>query len=75
VGHAEFAQCDAPAGASYNGEVVVKGDDGTTRTLKYKKAMVATGASAAGKSKSKSKFSLGLGGYFSISIGILFHVE
>lgn len=44
VGHAEFIKGDPTS--EYNGEVCVTGDDGTKRTLQFKKAMVATGASA-----------------------------
>lgn len=38
IGSAHFSQ---------NGKICVVGDDGSTRTLSYKKAMIATGASAA----------------------------
>ena len=44
VGHAEFLKSESTP--TYNGEVCVTGDDGSKRILQYKKAMVATGASA-----------------------------
>lgn len=53
VGHAEFLSTKGRYNArdlekgGFNGEVCVTADDGSTKILKFKKAMVATGASAA----------------------------